>query len=362
MIKRLCKIKVIGLLIVMLMQVPILASNQVNLQINGVFQRPSPAEGRPYVTQGTTMVPMAFISESLGQQIEWNSANRQVILDGGKVVLTIGSKNVHVDGKTVVINSAPIIKEGRTYVPLRFVSTALGYEVDYKNNIVNIVTDGEKASIAASPKVDISKIVTGKGYVLYDFEGVDLTEDGVNDYISIATKGSEGRLFVIDGVTGETLANPEIVPGDHGSVIEIKKIQGNYHFLYTAQSVLPWQNLYQWKDGKLISYMGDTLNEKFNIKLASNNEVHVTYPNPKYNKVFAVSDYAYKALHPKIDWYSHRVVTLGNGILEIQREIRMPVITNSGEFEINEKYNWDGSQWVLNQVTYKAYEREFHEK
>lgn len=80
-----------------------------------------------------TLVPIRFVSEALGADVEWNAGDRQVrIADASKVlILTIGSQDVLVDGTGSTIDCAPEIVSDRTFVPLRFVSETLGAQVDY---------------------------------------------------------------------------------------------------------------------------------------------------------------------------------------------------------------------------------------
>ncbi|WP_031514682.1 stalk domain-containing protein [Desulfofalx alkaliphila] len=94
-------------------------------------------EAAPYVDDktGRTLVPVRFVSEALGAEVDWDAqTNRITIVDGGKViVLIIGSNNVQVDGVQQSIECAPTtIPPGRTFIPLRFVSESLGAQVDYE--------------------------------------------------------------------------------------------------------------------------------------------------------------------------------------------------------------------------------------
>lgn len=87
---------------------------------------------RPEV--GRTLVPLRFISEALGAQVDWHAETRQVEIqdDGTKIVLTIGSVYVLVDGVVTTIDCpAEILPPGRTFVPLRFISETLGAHVHY---------------------------------------------------------------------------------------------------------------------------------------------------------------------------------------------------------------------------------------
>ncbi len=89
-----------------------------------------------------TLVPIRFVSEALGANVKWDSATRQVTIeDSGRVIaLTPGSLNVLVDGTAQTIDCAPaVLPPGRTFVPLRFVSETLGAQVNY-NNVTKQIT------------------------------------------------------------------------------------------------------------------------------------------------------------------------------------------------------------------------------
>lgn len=89
----------------------------------------------PYIaaSSGRTMVPVRFVSEALGATVAWEAATRTVrIADGGKtIVLTIDSRQVTVDGVLQQLDAPAVLRPGATYVPLRMVSEALGAAVKY---------------------------------------------------------------------------------------------------------------------------------------------------------------------------------------------------------------------------------------
>ena len=79
------------------------------------------------------MVPVRFISESLGAQVEWDNDNRMVIIKkaNSTVKLKIGENKADVNGKTVIFDTKAIIRNNRTMVPVRFISEALGAKVSW---------------------------------------------------------------------------------------------------------------------------------------------------------------------------------------------------------------------------------------
>jgi hypothetical protein len=89
----------------------------------------------PFITNGRTMVPLRFISESLGAQVEWNALSRTVTVQGGgnTIVLTVGVSTAMVNGQARSLEAPPQIVGGRTFVPLRFINESLGARVDYNS-------------------------------------------------------------------------------------------------------------------------------------------------------------------------------------------------------------------------------------
>jgi hypothetical protein len=86
-----------------------------------------------FVSKGRTLVPLRFISESLGAQVAWNGKTKQatIKLGGSTLIVTIGSKAAYVDKELTTLDVPAITVGGRTFVPIRFVSEALGAYVDY---------------------------------------------------------------------------------------------------------------------------------------------------------------------------------------------------------------------------------------
>jgi len=89
-----------------------------------------------------TLVPIRFVSEALGADVEWIKETNQVkiVEDSKEIILTIGSTSVIVYGNQNTIDCAPVVMApGRTFVPLRFISETLGAEVDYEDTTKQIV-------------------------------------------------------------------------------------------------------------------------------------------------------------------------------------------------------------------------------
>ena len=78
----------------------------------------------PVIRNDRTLVPIRIITETLGGKVDWNGATKEVTLtlDGREIKMTIG-KTLEKYGV------APVIIDGRTFVPVRFVADELGATV-----------------------------------------------------------------------------------------------------------------------------------------------------------------------------------------------------------------------------------------
>ena len=82
---------------------------------------------------GYTMVPVRFIAESLGIDVEWLPDTRQVSFsDGSKtILLTVDSTSATIGSQTYTMGYAPYIENQRTFVHVRFVAEAFDCQVSW---------------------------------------------------------------------------------------------------------------------------------------------------------------------------------------------------------------------------------------
>ncbi|WP_167577465.1 stalk domain-containing protein [Ammoniphilus sp. YIM 78166] len=92
--------------------------------------------GAPFIAEGTTMVPVRFIAEALGAQVDWDSQTHTVSLSKQdiNINLTINQKEAVVNGQSKRFTHDPVIRNNRTYVPLRFISEELRKDVEWEPN------------------------------------------------------------------------------------------------------------------------------------------------------------------------------------------------------------------------------------
>lgn len=137
-------------------------------------------KGKGFIEKSVTYIPLRSVSETLGAIVHWDSPTKTATLSKGytTIVQRIGSDTARVNNKIVPIGAAAQIKDGLTYVPLRFVSENLGTQVhwDSATRSVQITTDG---AIVSTPPTNnpISKEETLKDkYIALSEKARDMTE------------------------------------------------------------------------------------------------------------------------------------------------------------------------------------------
>ena len=99
-----------------------------------VGNEPITLDAAPIIEQGVTLVPLRFIAEAFDSEVNWNGALQiiTIVNKSHSIQLQINSKLVFIDNrKGNDLDVAPKIVNGRTFVPIRFISEAFGAEVNW---------------------------------------------------------------------------------------------------------------------------------------------------------------------------------------------------------------------------------------
>jgi len=106
---------------------------QIDNDIAYVDGNPKKIDSKPYISNGRTFVPLRIIAEGFGAEVIWVPETKGINITLGERVISmqIGSTKAIINNKVVNLDAPPEIKDGRTFVPIRFVSEALGASVDW---------------------------------------------------------------------------------------------------------------------------------------------------------------------------------------------------------------------------------------
>jgi hypothetical protein len=102
-----------------------------NMEVNGLTRT---LDAAPFIKDGRTLLPVRVLVEVLGGTVQWNPSTKTatVLLGSRTVALTIGSKTALVNGTPITLDVAPEIKNGRTFLPLRALAENLGLDLAWE--------------------------------------------------------------------------------------------------------------------------------------------------------------------------------------------------------------------------------------
>lgn len=95
----------------------------------------------PFIQDGRTMVPIRNLAEQLGFEVAWTPPNQIKMTRGGKtIVMYLNQGSYTADGVKKKLDVPPCVKDGRTIVPIRFIAEEFGCQVNFdaKSNTVYV--------------------------------------------------------------------------------------------------------------------------------------------------------------------------------------------------------------------------------
>lgn len=106
------------------------AADKINVELNG---SPLQTDQDPFVHESRTFVPLRAIFEALGASIQWDAATRTVTSTKGDVTikLTIGNKIAYRNDAAVELDAAPMVRDERSFVPVRFIAESFNTPVEW---------------------------------------------------------------------------------------------------------------------------------------------------------------------------------------------------------------------------------------
>ena len=93
----------------------------------------------PIILEGRTLLPIRYVAEALGATIEWVASEQKAVIDfkGIHIELWIGKNTAKVNNEYLLIDSGNpdvkpiIVPPGRTMLPIRFIAETLGCQVEW---------------------------------------------------------------------------------------------------------------------------------------------------------------------------------------------------------------------------------------
>lgn len=167
----------------------------------------------PVIIDSRTFVPVRAVVEALGGTADWNANTKTAILENGEdhIELTIGSKTAVLNGEEKQLDTAPVIIDGRTMLPLRFIAEGFGFEADWDAAAKTIYVSKTDAEETTAENKSENKRVVPEHERFTDTEGCETFEQ-----VTEKLKDGQGYANVTIGSTKALLA-ADIVSDFEGS-------------------------------------------------------------------------------------------------------------------------------------------------
>ncbi len=285
---------------------------------------------RPQLIDNRTMVPLRKIFEAMGAVVDWNDDTQTVTATKGneRVIATINSKNVYINGEAKTLDVPPMVIDDRTLVPVRFVAEAFGANVEW-NEATQTVVIGTKHQINES-LLPITIELLGWGNSKLEYAGdngiyyaVKVTNPN-SDYaykypsFTITIKNSDGKILKTQKQVLKYIAandtsfygNIILYPGDVANEVELSLNYKKEDFvkqndlLYMKTSDLVITNIYENRTRYDNLYTGEIFNNsdvnckkiavsvvyKSNGSIVGGNTAFIDSLNAKSKSYFEISN------------------------------------------------------------------------
>jgi len=136
----------------------------------------------PRMVNGRVMVPMRGIFQSLGARVIWNGSKHLVTATraGTEIRLVAGDRQAVVNAKRVALESPAQMVQNTVFVPLRFVSEALGAQVRWDPARQQVMIHRAALGVTKAPAITAASRDSEKVAVTLKEYSITLTPGKVN--------------------------------------------------------------------------------------------------------------------------------------------------------------------------------------
>lgn len=115
----------------------------------------------PVIVEGRTLLPMRAIIETMGGTVDWDNEQQTIVLSYGnnQIELQINNSRAYLNGEEKEIEVPPVIINGRTMLPIRFIAESFGFNVDW-NSTEQIITINKLSGEKLESDSEIQAVIT----------------------------------------------------------------------------------------------------------------------------------------------------------------------------------------------------------
>ncbi|AUG57071.1 copper amine oxidase N-terminal domain-containing protein [Acetivibrio saccincola] len=237
--------------VIMLMAFTTTSFAQLPLRVVVNGNRVNFPDAEPFIDDnGRTQVPVRFVSEALGAEVGWEGSTKTVTISQGdkEIKIVIGKKDYTINGEKNLMDTEALLKEDRTFVPVRFVSEGLGARVDWDPAVRTVYIDTREKGDSKDDTPKDGSIIEVDGYLVPNDTNIIIAKEHGSRVVetSIAInfmrpnfeKQIEDLTFALKNKFGEDIAN------EVRKHVEQKK--SRWHYLPEKYIYVEKTNQYLW--------------------------------------------------------------------------------------------------------------------
>jgi len=177
-------------------------------------------DAEPFIDDnGRTQVPVRFVSEALGAEVSWEGSTKTVTISQGdkEIKIVIGKKDYTINGEKNLMDTEALLKEDRTFVPVRFVSEGLGARVDWDPAVRTVYIDTREKGDSKDDTPKDGSIIEVDGYLVPNDTNIIIakaqeskiveTRMSINFMKPNFEKQIEDLAFALENKFGKDIAN-----------------------------------------------------------------------------------------------------------------------------------------------------------
>ena len=217
---------------------------------------------QPYITEGRALIPVRFISEALGAQVQWNDPQINIQTQDKLIVLTVGSKAATANNSPISLDVPVAISGGRVMVPLGFVSQVLGAEVKWRQADRSEQADNKFANktwrVASEPTYAPFEFVQKAQYVGYDMDLIRAISEVEGCDVNIIPVGFDKLISTLQNDQADCVISAMSINPYRLQVIDASETYFNDGLVVTVQ-----------KDNETINDMEDLRGKKLGAEMGT---------------------------------------------------------------------------------------------
>lgn len=142
--------------------------NNAEISVNGESKNIDENGTVPEIINGRTFIPVRALIENIGGNANWDNETKTATLtyNDDEIKLTVDSKTAYYNNNSTELDVAPVIVNGRTMLPVRFIAENFGFDVNWNNDSKTITISEKVANETTGLTTETSTAVVEESTVI----------------------------------------------------------------------------------------------------------------------------------------------------------------------------------------------------